>query len=222
MKRTSATSILLPGFLKISFRNLRRQFGFTVINLSGLALGIAASAIIILYVLFQLSFDDFHKNADRIYRVKYDLFREGVLATSASTTFAAVGPFATDELPQVEEFVRTIQRFGGGVVRYENNFFQEKKVIHADPNFFTFFSYPVVRGNPETMLSEPNTAVLSLEAALRYFGDEDPVGQRITFNRDEEYTITGVVDVPENTHLGFDFVFSYSSLLQVWSDEIYS
>ena len=72
------------------------------------------------------------------------------------------------------------------------------------------------------MLSEPNTAVLSLEAALRYFGDEDPVGQRITFNRDEEYTITGVVDVPENTHLGFDFVFSYSSLLQVWSDEIYS
>ncbi|MDY6868634.1 MAG: ABC transporter permease, partial [Chloroflexota bacterium] len=222
MKDHSYFISLFSNFSRIALRNLRRQFGFTTINLLGLALGIASSVIILIYVLFQLSFDDFHENSDRIYRVKYDLYRDGNLATSASTTFAAVGPTATEEFSQVEEFVRTIQRFGGGVVRYENNFFNEKRIIHADPNFFTFFSYPIVKGNPETMLDEPNTAVISTTAAERYFGDEEPMGQRIIFNRNEEYTITGVVEVPDNTHLGFDFVFSYPTLLQVWSDEVYS
>ena len=209
---------MLENYFKIALRNLKKHKGYAFINLFGLAVGMAASLLILQYVTYEVSYDDFHAQGKHIYRVQYNSYDNGVLEFESATAFPRVGPGLKEDYPEVEEYARLFLRYGGGVVRYEDQSFKEDLLFQADPSFLTMFSYPMLRGDHNTALSEPGTAVISEETARKYFGDEDPLGKRFRFGSREEYTITGVMASPENSHLKFDFLLSYSTLTQLWGD----
>jgi putative ABC transport system permease protein len=179
----------------------------------------AAGLLILKYVTHELSYDDFHEQGDQIYRVRYDFMRDGERVFKSATAFPRVGPAMTRDFPEVEDYARLYFRYGGGVVRVGERSFKEDLLFQADPSFLTLFSYPMLRGDRLTALDEPGTAVISAEAARKYFGDDDPLGQRIRFGNNEEYEITGVIDSPENSHLKFDFLLSYATLVQQWGED---
>lgn len=203
---------MLQRQLRTAVRTLRTRGGFVALNLAGLVVGIVASLLIWQYVLHAWSYDDFHADADRIYRVRFDLFREGDRLFKSATTFPAVGPTLADDAPEVEAYARLFLRADGGVVRVGDRSFKETQVFHADSTFLTVFDYPMLRGTRQTALDAPGTVVLSQRAAQRYFGDADPVGETIRFGPDETYTVTGVVRSPETSHLRFDLLFSFATL----------
>lgn len=203
---------MIRNYLNIALRTLQKHKGYAVINVLGLAVGLAASLLIVQYVVHELSYDDFHADSDRIYRIRFDLHREGDRLFKAATTYPAVGPALEADFPEVEAQARLFLRYGGGVVQHGDRSFREDLVFHADASFLTLFSYPMLQGDRETALNAPNTVVISEAIAQKYFGPSDPLGERIRFGTDEEYTITGVMRSPENSHLKFNFLFSFSTL----------
>ncbi len=209
---------MLKNYLKIALRNLQKHKGYAAINLFGLAIGMAASLLILQYVIYERSYDDFHEQGEAIYRVQFNAYNQGTLEFESATAFPRVGPAMKEDFPEVEEFARLYLRYGGGVVRYEDQSFKEDLLFQADPSFLTMFSYPMLRGDRNTALVEPNTAVVSEEIARKYFGDEDPLGQRFRFGNREEYTITGVIASPEHSHLKINFLLSYPTLVQLWGE----
>lgn len=211
-------SIMVKNYLLIALRNLRKRKGYAFINIFGLAVGIAASLLILQYVTHELSYDTFHEDADQIYRVRYDFFRGGERVFKSATAFPKVGPAMKADFPEVEEYARLYLRYGGAVIRHEDLSFKEDNLFQADPTFLTMFDYPLVQGDRTTALLEPNTAVVEVETARKYFGDDDPMGKRIRLGNNEEYTITGIIESPENSHLKFTFLMSYSTLVQQWGD----
>lgn len=206
---------MIESILKSAYRALRKHRIYAAINVLGLALGIAASLLIGQYVAHELSYDTFHEERTDIYRVRFDLFREGERLFKCATTYPAVGPALQADFPEVEAYTRLFLRYGGGVVRVEDRSYKEEGVFHADSTFLTMFSYPWLKGDQETALSAPHTVVLSERAAIKYFGDDDPIGQRIRFGSEEEYTVTGVMQSPDNSHLSFNLLFSFATLEQL-------
>lgn len=210
--------LMVKNYLIIALRNLRKRKGYAFINIFGLAVGIAASLLILQYVTYELSYDDFHTDAEHIYRVRYDFFRDGERVFKSATAFPKVGPAMQEEFPEVEAYTRLFLRYGGAVIRHEDLSFKEDNLFQADPTILTMFDYPLVQGDRRTALSEPNTAVVEVETARKYFGDADPMGKRIRLGNNEEYTITGVIESPENSHLKFSFLLSYTTLVQQWGE----
>lgn len=206
------TFVMLKNYLFIALRNLRRQKGYTVINISGLAMGLACCLLIALYVHDELSFDQYHEKAERIFRVTFTM---GEPPTYKK--LGMVGPTAAPDLkaryPEVEDAVRFIynpmllQRQDDPSIQY-----QENGVLFADASVTNVFSYPWLKGDPQTALASPYSLVLTEEAAQRYFGSEDPIGKALI--RDgEAYTVTGVLGaVPENSHFTFDILTSMATL----------
>lgn len=211
-------SAMLGNYFKIALRNIRRQKGYSFINIAGLAVGIACAFFIFLWVQDELSFDTFHENADRIYRVVFSTSDDGT-PTNANGSFG-VGPAMKRDFPEVIETVR-IRKMGQGVKRYvgyEDKKFYELRFFFAEPSIFTVFDFPLVKGDPASALDEPNSIVLTEETAKKYFGKEDPMGKTIEadpYNDGELmlFRITGIAkDVPSHSHLHFDFLASYSGL----------
>lgn len=207
---------MLKNYLLTTFRNISRRKGFSVLNVLGLSIGLAASLLILQYVKDELSYDDFHEKADRIYRVEFDAYREGKQIFKCATAFPKVAPTMKAEFPEIEDATRLYLRYGGGVVRYEDISMNEQNVFQAEQNFFSVFSFPLMDGSAK--LDQPNTAVIEEETARKYFGDESPIGKRIRFGDREEYEITGIVRSPENSHLKFTFLFSYPTLVTLWGE----
>ncbi|MBN2237159.1 MAG: ABC transporter permease [Bacteroidales bacterium] len=188
---------------------MRNKF-YSMINIVGLAIGITACILIMLYVQSELSYDRFHEKADRIYRI--NLF--GVLngdEINSSVTCPPLAETMQNEIPEVEEALRLT--FIEPVIRHNNDVFNEKKWCYTDANFFKIFSATFIKGNPENALSEPNTVVLTESTAKRYFGEDNPVGQFIRMGETREYEVTGVIkDYPENSHIKPDFLASMKGL----------
>jgi putative ABC transport system permease protein len=207
---------MLKNYLVTALRNISRRKGFSFLNVIGLAVGLAASLLILQYVKEELSYDDFHSNADDIYRIQYDHYREGELIFQCASAFNNVATNMIKEYPEIDNVCRLYLRYGGGVVRYEDISFKEDNIFNADQSFFEIFSYPLVAGDRKTALKEPNTAVVEEVTAKKFFGNQDPVGKRIRFGNNEEYEITGVIRSPENSHLKFSFLFSYSTYPKLW------
>ena len=207
---------MLKNYLLTTFRNISRRKGFSILNVLGLSIGLAASLLILQYVKDELSYDDFHDKADRIYRVEFDAYREGKQIFKCATAFPKVAPTMKAEFPEIEDATRLYLRYGGGVVRYEDISMNEQNVFQAEQNFFTVFSFPLIDGSAK--LDQPNTAVIEEETARKYFGNESPIGKRIRFGDREEYEITGIVRSPENSHLKFTFLFSYPTLVTLWGE----
>ncbi len=199
---------MLRNYIISAFRNLNRQILFTIINLTGLAIALATVILIFLQAKHELSYDRFHANVDRIYRVEEDQIYNNEKYHVNVTPWPS-GPVWQDEIPEIELATR-FSYTGSILFRYGENAFYEKNVYGADSTFFRMFSFPLLQGHPDRVLSEPNSIVLSEETAKKYFGKEDPVGKSMTLNNDEVYMVTGVFsDPPKNSSLDFDILISF-------------
>lgn len=207
--RVLSQGVLLRGYLKAAVRSLLRRKGYSAVNVFGLAVGLACALLLFQYVTYQQSYDDFHADADRIYRVRHDVFRGSEPLFQVATTYPAVGPTMAATFPDVEVFTRMYMFYGGGVIRVGDRIFNEDLIFAADSTFFSVFSYPLVHGNPEELLTEPMTAVISTEMATKYFGDANPVGRDFTFANDRVYEIVGVAESPEQSHFKFNFLLTF-------------
>ncbi len=202
------SGVLLNNSLKITWRNFRRQKLYAIINLAGLAVGMACFILIMTYVDHEAGYDSFHENSGRIYRLTMD----GTLSRqdfNLATSNGAIAPDLKEALPEIESVVRLRRRYRTPVEYGEKLFFEEG-ILWADATVFDVFSFRLLEGNPAKALEAPYSAVLTREAAGRYFGHDDPVGKVLRINHALDYTVTGVVeDPPTDSHLDFDMLFSF-------------
>lgn len=201
---------MLRNYLKVAFRNLLKNKTHSLINILGLAVGLASCMFIALFIRNQLSYDDFHEKADRIYRVTHD--ERGLIEGGRymATVGPQVAPALAVEYPEVERGVRF--RFTNPtVMEAGDRRFYEKGVVYTDSTLFDVFTFPLRLGDKKTALDAPNTVVLTQEMAVKYFGDRDPLGETIRMDG-EPLTVTGVFEpIPDRSHLHFDFAVSFST-----------
>ena len=205
---------MIKNYFKIAWRNIVRQKGYSGINIVGLAIGIAACLLILQYVSFELSYENFQVNKDRIYRVRQDRYDNGKLSTQWVSGAYAVGNSFKDAIPEIEDYVKVVAR--GPVVTEKNNqSLQLNKVFFASSSFFNIFTYPLVAGDKTTALKEPFTAALSETSARKIFGNTDIIGKTLELNRRTSYKITAVFkDAPVNTQLKPDILLSYATFVK--------
>lgn len=202
---------MLKNYLKTALRNLLKHKGYSLINIAGLAIGMASCLLILLFVSDELSYDSYNDKQDRIYRVAGS-FRFGGRDIEAATAPAPMAKVLIDEYPEIEDAVRFRQR-GSYVIQYGEDSFRERLVSFADQSFFNVFSVPLLKGDPKTALASPNTLILSRNTAEKYFRDENPVGKTLKLDNEEDYKVTGVFEeIPDNSHFHFNIILSMSSL----------
>lgn len=206
---------MLQNYFKIAWRNLWKSKAFSVINIIGLASGLACFILIAMYVVDELSYDRFNKKASRIFRIDADI-RFGGNDLRMSTTSDMMGAALKKDYPEVENFARLYVSSGAKMIKKGNAWIKENAVANADSTFFDVFSFPGVAGQLSTALNEPNTVVLSEAAALKYFGSTDIIGKSIETddNRSTLYKVTGVYkNMPRNSHFHYDFLFSMDNAI---------
>ena len=196
---------MIFNYFKVMIRNIQRNKSFSFINIAGLAIGLACSVFIFLWVQDELSFDRFHRNADLIHRVSVSgLINDTELGYTLTPLILA--ETLAQDFPEVEEALRIYRPRSIITVRYKNKAFTEPRVLLVEKNFFKVFSFPFIDGAPSTALEDPTNLILSQDTALKYFGCENPVGKSVEFNG-QNYKITGVVkNVPHNSHFQFDIL----------------
>lgn len=203
---------MLRNLFKVAFRNIGKDRIYSVLNILGLTLGITCSLFLFLYLLDELSYDQFHPKKDRIYRVVTHFTESDNQFTWPSGQI----PLAQELEENYPDVARAVRFIGAGRELFANDErdvrFYEEDFYYADSSVFEVFNFPLIAGNPATALLAPNTAVVTQTTAEKYFGSADPIGQSFR-NGDENYQITGVVeDVPSNSHLEFDALLSRASL----------
>lgn len=223
---------MLKNYFKVAIRNLARQKFYSFINISGLTIGIAVSLLISFFVVDELSYDKFHADADRIYQVYMKANIQGKSVDGANTC-APVAAACKDEIAGVEDGIR-INIWYDVVIRHEDKIFTEKKMLLADSNFFRFFTFDLLEGNPDDILNEPNQIVLTETSARKYFGYEvgngnSPLGENVLMGTDKtNCEIVGIMkDPPDNSHFHFDLILSmitwdFSKRTQWTSNSLYS
>ena len=198
---------MFKNYLKIAFRNLWKNKGFSAINIFGLASGLAICLLILFYVNNELGYDQYNKKADRIYRIDGDLQFGGnhfVLAQVPDPMGAAL----KQDFPQVEQYVR-FRNHGGIMVKKGNQNIEENKVIYTDSTLFSVFTLPMIQGDPSTALKQPNSVVITESTAKKYFNSANVVGKALTIGDTGNYKITGVIkDIPKQSHFHYDFFIS--------------
>jgi putative ABC transport system permease protein len=205
---------ILKNYFKVAFRNLLRQRTHSIINILGLSTGLCFSLLICLYVLFEISFDNFHEKGSRIYLLPMTWHFNGTdLPTGANCSVG--GPFMKQEFPEVEETVRI--RNSSLSLKKGDETINEASVYFADSAFFKVFTFPFLQGDPNRSLVEPNSIVLTERMAIKYFGEDWSAANlqdhAMVASDKKLYKIQGVIkDVPLNSHLQFDFVVSFTSL----------
>ncbi len=199
--------IMFKSYLKIAFRNLRKYKGYSFINIVGLAIGIASCMLIYLYIADELSYDRYHKDGDRIYRVALNMEKDNSLNQYAFNV-PPLAPALKKDFPQVENSAR-IMLFGQTrLIKYEDKLFYESGFVFADSDIFTIFTIPFLNGDPENALARPNTVVLTKTLAEKYFGTENPLGKVLNIN-DVNTEVTGVIaDQENNTHMPYSLIAS--------------
>ncbi len=212
--------------LAITFRTLTRRLTrnklFSLINISGLAVGLTCFILIVTYVNFEMGYDDFHQKGDRIFRLSSEAGENGEVQQFATTPTAAYPEFKR-MFPEVESGVRiySTAEFSPTVLRYGENVREEKGLLWADSTFFDIFSFKILKGDPGTMLDQVKSVVLTEKTARRYFGNDEPVGKILRTAGGIDLTVTGVVaDAPANSQIKFDFVASFHTL-ESWREHIW-
>lgn len=202
---------MLQSHLKTACRYLWKNKVFSLINLSGLAISMAAAFLILQYLSFELSYDQFHDNKNEIFRVTYQHHENGELKNTSAGTFYGVGSFMKEHFPEVKAFVRFYKwpANTGVLLMAENKIYNERNYLFGDLDFFNVFSSLLIQGDASSCLSNPNSIIISERLALKMFGTSDVMGRTIN-NLDqkrEELIITGIMqDVPENSHFALDVV----------------
>ena len=202
---------MLNNYFKLVVRNMLKYKFFSAINILGMSIGITACLLIFLYVVHELSYDQFHPNADRLYQIVFHARIGDQDITTSNTPPPLAGRFVAD-IPGVEAATRIASFWGTPSLRVDETAFTEEKIFHADSNFFDFFGYKLIEGDPGTALLEPNTMVLTESLAKKYFGSENAVSKLMTVGGNETFKVTGVVaDPPENSHFRFKVLLSAAS-----------
>jgi len=215
---------MIKSYFRIGWRNLVRNKGFSFINIGGLSIGMASFLLIMLYVNFENSYEDFVPNRSLIYRVTLTKYVNGEQVQSSAENYPSVGPTLAAAFPEIASYARLYN------LGYKNNVvitneeaqpqpiaINQRKFLYADSAFLPMMGYHLLMGNVVTALAEPNSAVLTQRLARLYFGDADPLGKTLRMhdddNNDELVKVTGVIkEIPANTHLKFDVLFSYRTL----------
>ncbi len=201
---------MIKYYLKTIIRNLIRNKFYSAINVVGLAIGITACILIILYVQFELSYDKFYEKSDRIYRINGLEVLNGDSYNLPYTSPPLAGVMK-DEIPEVEDIVR-LTHYWPMILEYKDKILNVSKTCFADPNFFKIFSVSFIYGDPNTALLDPYSVVLTETTAKRYFGNENPIGQTLSRKNYTGFTVTGVIeDFPENSDIKPDFIGSFKS-----------
>ena len=210
---TNTSTLMLRNYFKVAFRNLSRQRFFSFINISGLALGIASCLLIVLYISHELSFDKHHAHADRIYRVNGEI-KYGENHYQLAVAPAPLAAAMLQEFPGIETAVRFRSRGSYLVKRTDAvESFREHRVIWTDSTFFDVFSVPVLSGNPDNALKDPNTIAISKSMAEKYFSGEEAIGRSLILDNDIHTKVTAVFeDMPETGHFRFDILISMAGL----------
>jgi predicted permease len=200
---------MLKNFFKIAFRNFLRQKIYSFINIAGLAIGIACTILILLWILDELSYDRFHQKADRLYRAVGEVYFADHVSRFATLPPLAA-PTLESEYPEVKRATRYFEvrdNQGTWMVRRGDIAYFENHSACADPWFFEIFDFPFMAGDPKTALENPYSIVLTESTAKKYFGDEDPLGQRLLLDNRFDFAVTAVIkDIPHNSHMQFDFM----------------
>lgn len=203
---------MIKNYLKVALRNLQKHVSYTLINVFGLAIGLSSFLFLALFVVDELTYDQFQKDGDRIYRMDF----LGTINGNTFNTSLASAPTAETmvaEYPEVLDATR-LRGTGNWLVRREteDQSFKEENAVFADKNFFTFFDIKLLNGDPLTCLEEPNTLVLSESTAKKIFGTDDPVGEMVLLDNETSYEVTGVFeDMPVNMHFHFDMMLTMES-----------
>lgn len=213
---TKTPGKMLKNNLKLAIRALLRQKGYTIINISGLAVGIASCLLIAMFVQNEFSYDKFFKGASHIYKMvlerKYP--DHSTYYSQVPHSFAAV---AVKDYPEIENATLLVGPFGNTPLTYineknEKKEFEEEFVYASDSNFFSIFSFKIIKGDPATLLNNANDMVMTMSTARKYFGDEDPIG-KVVKTQFGDFKITGICeDVPANSHLKFGVLVSLQTI----------
>ncbi|MFN0173129.1 MAG: ABC transporter permease [Saprospiraceae bacterium] len=204
---------MLQNYLSTALRNLRKNKLHAALNLAGLGIGLACCLLIALYIGSETSFDRFHANADRIWRVTRTFHdQDGAVNLHLSAIAPPFGSLLPEHFPEIQKLTSTLQYTG--TIRTPNAaLFPENDMFFADENLFTIFSVPMASGDPTTALAEPWQAILSESAAKRYFGNQNPMDQVVGLDNQYKFKVTGVFrDFPEASHWHPEVMFSFSSL----------
>jgi putative ABC transport system permease protein len=215
---------MIRNLFLTAIRSLKKNKFFSFLNITGLAIGMAVFLMIAQYVYFEKSYEDFIPDRDNLYRVALTTYLNNELVITSAENYPGVGPALVNELPEVEACARLYN------MGYKNNViitnedatpqpiaFKHRKFLYADSSFLSLMGYPMISGDPATALAQPLTAVVSEKYAKMYFGNDDPIGKTLRL-QDDDYNnelvrITGVFkDLPSNTHLKFEILFSYKTL----------
>jgi len=200
---------MLKTYFKLAFRNIRNYKAYSIINISGLAIGLASSILILLWVQNELSYDKFHKNAGQIYRITGDF---GDYRAAVNTEAMPAGLKAA--IPVVKDFVR-LSLNKTVLLEAGNRKFEEKRVFYADPSFMDVLSFPLVQGNRDEALKRVDGILITQEMASKYFGHENPIGKFLRKDNRENVVVTGVLaNIPANSDLQFDFIMPMAPLVK--------
>jgi putative ABC transport system permease protein len=206
---------MLKNYLLVAWRNLVRNPRLSLINLAGLSISVAFSALLFFHIRYEQSFDRFHRNGDRLYRLEMsDIWADGPESDTHGLEFPlVVGTDLKNRFPEVSSVIRfkdMPRHMGDQLVRAGSQVYKEKGVYYADTTFFRHLSFPLLKGDPGTVLGTPGNVVLSASTAKKYFGDQDPIGKTIQLVSDSDrlFRVMGVVkDAPDNSSLQFTMVF---------------
>lgn len=204
---------MFKNYFLTGLRNLRKQFFYSLINVAGLAMGLATCILLVSWIVHELSYDAFHTKGERIYRSSMEFSFGGQTSRTAVSPTALLPALLS--LPEVETGVRVFHASSWNpyIVRTDDGIYHENNFLLADSTFFQVFSFNLVSGDAARALSKPYSVVVTESTARKYFGNENPIGKTLLVNNGREYTVTGVVeDVPDNSIFKFDFVGSFSSL----------
>ncbi len=203
---------LLWNYILVTLRKIRRQKGYSFINISGLAVGLACCILMMLWIQDEMSFDRFHVHRDSIFRLIAQTESETGLLLDARTP-TPLGPAVASQYPEVMDFCRYQGEFKYGI-RYQDKAFFDDSIASADPSFFSMFTFPFITGDPRTALNDPRSIVITESMARKYFGDDEPMGKILMLpNGRDAYSVTGVIqDVPRNSHLHFDCVIPLDNM----------
>ncbi|MCK5168887.1 MAG: ABC transporter permease, partial [Bacteroidales bacterium] len=200
---------MITNIIKHSIRSLSKQKGYVLINIIGLSIGIACSLLISLFLINELSYDQFNIKKDRIHRVVLH-GKIGGQEAHVSSTATPIGPTMMQEFPEIEDFSR-MNFWGETVIKYNEQIFTESSFAQADSSFFKIFSIPLIKGNIETVLNAPYKVVISESTARKIFGNKNPIDEMIKIGTDSSlYKISGVMqDVPDLSHFHVNMLGSF-------------
>ncbi len=197
---------MLGNYFKIALRNIARQKMYSILNIAGLSLGITCCILLLLYVQFELSYDKYHENADRVYRI----IREGKAFTPAPLASKLM-----EDIPEIAFAARLVKR-DDILIAYQNKHFLEDDFYWADPEILKIFTIPFIEGDAKTALNDPSSILLSNRISKKYFKDENPIGKVILVGGNSEFIVSGIFsDMPANSHLNMDFIAPCRTFLKI-------